>query len=100
MDYKQQQLQSAAATGEALKAELAARRAELEKIDTLGGKISQELEVLKTQMDTMQQEVGTYSSVEQAKAAKEAAKQELEQQRAVLAAKYNAVKVRIKVLLV
>lgn len=93
LDYKQQQLASAAATGEALKSELAARKAELDKIDTLGSKIDLELEALRGRLAAMQQELDTYGAVEAAKAAKEATRAQLEAEKAQLAAKQDAVKV-------
>jgi chromosome segregation ATPase len=93
LDYKQQQLDSAAATGEALKTELAARKAELEKIDTLGSKIDSELEALRGRLTAMQQELATYGAVDAAKAAKEATRAQLEAEMAQLSAKQDAIKV-------
>ncbi|KAF6253295.1 intraflagellar transport protein IFT-71/74 [Scenedesmus sp. NREL 46B-D3] len=91
LDYKQQQLDSAAATGEALKAELAARKDELEKIDTLGGKIDSELEALRGRLVGMQQELAMYGAVQAAKAAKEAARGQLETEKAQLSGRQDAV---------
>lgn len=44
-------------------------------------------------VDTMQSEVSTFSDVEGARTAKEAARHDLEKQRAVLTANYDALKV-------
>ncbi len=90
---------NAAATGEALKGELAARKEELNKIDSLGIKISAELGTLKARLAAMQQEVETYGAVDAAKSTKEASRAGLEGQKADLTAKRDAIKVKGLVLL-
>ncbi len=95
LEYKKQHLQSAATTQEALGGELAERRAELDKIDGLGGKIASELEALESKSAQLQQELVRLGQVEEARSAAEAKKAELEAKRLDLLQRRDAVKVCI-----
>jgi hypothetical protein len=84
----------AALSPEALAAELAARRAELEKIEALGSKITDELAAVATRMSDAEAEVGALSDVGSARRAAEARLGELEAAREDAARRRDAVKVR------
>ena len=67
LEYKQRNAESGAATQTRLHEELALRRGELAKIDTLEGRIAQELAVLAQKTQGLQQELGTFHGTEELK---------------------------------
>lgn len=73
--------------------DVAAKRAELQKLEELEGKISAELQSLKDQLVGLRGEMDTYSDVEGAKKAKEAARDGLEQQHQELQLQHESLKV-------
>lgn len=73
--------------------DLAAKRAELQKLEELEGKITADLQSLKGQLSGLREEVDTYSDVEAAKKAKEAARGGLEQQHQELQLQHESLKV-------
>ena len=68
LEYKQRNAESGASTQTRLHEELALRRGELAKIDTLEGRIVQELAVLAQKTQGLQQELGTFEGTEELKA--------------------------------
>eukprot|EP00877_Chromochloris_zofingiensis_P002084 jgi/Chrzof1/11877/Cz06g13080.t1 len=91
LNYKKQQLESAAATGEALKAELTARRSELEKIDTLSSKIATEMDALRVKMSEVDGDLKKFGNVEDAKVQAARKQSELEALRHDLVARKEAI---------
>lgn len=77
---------------------VAAKRAELQKLEELQGKISVELQALREQLAGLQGEVDTYAAVEGAKRAKEEAREALEQQQQELQAQHESLQVCVVVL--
>jgi hypothetical protein len=75
------------------RSDVAAKRAELQKLEQLEGKISAELQSLNEQLAGLRGEVDTYSDVEGAKKAKEAARDGLEQQHQELQMQHESLKV-------
>ena len=67
LEYKQSNAESGAATQTRLHEELVLRRGELAKIDTLEGRIAQELAVLAQKTQGLQQELGTFGGIEELK---------------------------------
>ena len=68
LEYKQRNADSGANTQIRLQEELALRRGELAKIDTLEGRIGQELAGLAQKTQGLQQELGTFEGTEELKA--------------------------------
>lgn len=73
--------------------EVAAKRAELQKLEELEDKIKTELQALHEQLAGLQGEVATYSDVEGAKRVKEEAKDQLERQHQELQAQHESLQV-------
>jgi Skp family chaperone for outer membrane proteins len=76
---------------------VAAKRAELQKLEELEGKISVELQALREQLEGLQGEVDTYADVEGAKRAKEEARETLERQQQELQAQHESLQVSVYV---
>merc|ERR1712072_1525939 len=64
LSFKERQLKASQSTQERLEAELAKRRAELEKIDQLDKKIAVELESLTTKMSSMRDQMEIFKDVD------------------------------------
>lgn len=73
--------------------EVSAKRAELQKLEELEGKIRVELAALREQLAGLQAEVQTYTDVDGAKRSKEAAREDLEQQQHALQTQQSTLKV-------
>jgi chromosome segregation ATPase len=93
--YKKQQLQSAAATGEALKAELAARRAELDNLDSLGVKIQEELADIERQRGLLQADLDRYGRSSEIRREVQQQLSDLGARQAALSGQRDAVKVGV-----
>jgi TolA-binding protein len=74
--------------------EVAAKRAELQKLEELEGKISVELQALREQLAGLKSEVDTYVDVEGANRSKEEAREQLERQQQDLQTQQESLKVR------
>jgi DNA repair exonuclease SbcCD ATPase subunit len=73
--------------------EVAAKRAELQKLEELEGKISVELQALREQLAGLKGEVDTYADVEGAKRSIEEAREQLERQQQELQTQHESLKV-------
>jgi chromosome segregation ATPase len=93
--YKKQQLQSAAATGEALKSELAARRAELDNLDSLGVKIQEELADIERQRGLLQADMDRYGRSSEIRREVQQQLSELGARQAALNGQRDAIKVGV-----
>lgn len=80
-------------SGNSTGSEVLAKRAELQKLEELEGKISAELAALKEQLLGLQGEVDTYGDVEGARRSKETNREELEQQQHTLQTQQDTLKV-------
>jgi len=93
--FKSKNLEASKSTQQRLQQELAKRNSELEKINTLDGKISVELKSLKEKIDSMQRDLGVYQDTDTLRA--EAAKtcQQLRSLKQKYAKRRDAVKAQV-----
>jgi intraflagellar transport protein 74 len=82
LDFKQHQMDNSVSTSSRLQDELARRKLELEKIETLDEKISTELKQLNEKMATMATELDTYKDLGALKAQSEQKEKDLKKNKA------------------
>ena len=90
--YKTSQLQNAESTHGRLDEELSLRRAELEKIDTLEEKITNQLTSLKAQLSSKRDEIEVYGRLDDLRTGAERVRQGLESARTSLSARRDGMR--------
>lgn len=92
LEYKQDQMEKSLMTSESLSSQLAQRKLELEKIESLDQKISSELEALHQKLQTMEEELVVYEDIPKLREDADAAKADAARRKAEAEDKMGALK--------